>query len=264
MSAAQCFVSKPRDTNRGPGATVDPKLPVCRVFDEALNSTCGRSIPIVELVLDHGNTAIKLPIWQEIPLFDANGKEIEESFELLKTLVTARAITSYYSDPEPLAVRDLSNILKRIHEARAHGNTPRFEKTSIDLVGHGRPETLYRLYSGLLSNPKVFDKDPARIYGKLEPQLFLDRAIGMERRASSVQGDIVGRAGGWVTLSPSDVFVVNGVPYLVSWSGERAVLVYAAFGLRNRQLRPEESANSPSIYPQLQCVFEYRRHSAAD
>lgn len=235
---------------------VDPNSKVCRAFERELNANCAGDIPMVEFRPRLAESEVIEPAWSELPLYLAGNVENESTFALLAKLAWSRAMTTYSVDREARAKRDVGTTLARVREAHSKGREPRLQQVSIDLEGRGHGEVIYRLYSGLVQNPKsIVDENSS---SKFEPTLFLARAIELasERDRPKVS---VHAAGHDIAGLSADVLLFDGDPYFLTWSSDKAVLIYAAYSQRDRPMSSAEKHDGHShLIPMLRCMFDSR------
>lgn len=233
---------------------VEPKSNVCRTFERELNANCGDAIPIVEFK-PRPTSGLVIPAWTPIELYGPDGKEVSAAFDLLEKLSRARAISTYFTDREQLALRDAGAVLTSVREAHGAGKSPRFERVSLDIEGLGQEEAIYRLYSGQLENPLAPDV-PLLAY-KIEPNLFLERALSMVI-TTEVSPVLQMSFGKYLSGRQADILMFDGVPYFLTWESNR-IHVYAAYLYRNRVVTPEEQeAGRRAMVPTLRCRFDWK------
>lgn len=246
-----CFTVAP-ETDSNASAFVDPASSVCKAFQSELNASCGKEIPITRFVPRAGSRGLSEPKWAEIPLFDSNGAELNAGFSLLSQLVRSRALATYSVEREKRAERDVKAIVASVRDAKAKGSLPALQRVSIDLIGLGKPEDVYRLILGR-GNPRSVAEAG---FGKGEPQLFLERAARVWKEMGSAPSTGV-FAGSEITNMRADIILFDEVPYLVTWSDVENVLVYAAYLEKNRLAIPdEENTEERLILPTLKCAYK--------
>jgi len=169
-------------------------------------------------------------------------------------LAWSRAVIGYSADREARARRDVELLLQQLRDAHSSGNSPRFERTALDLTGSGSPDAVYRVYTGLIRNPTSINEQGSDL--KTEPILFLERAIGLAS-AQSAQPTLASAAGNSIAGMHADVLLFDGTPYFLTWAPNRVVLVYAAYLRRGRPNTHEEHGEFRTIAaPTLRCMFD--------
>jgi hypothetical protein len=246
-----CYESL-RATDSSAAMFVEPKSDVCRALEAELNARCGIEIPLTRFAPRLRSSHLTEPRWTDVPLFDQQGTPQERGFSLLTQLTRSRAMATYSRDRAPRASRDADAVTAAVQQARASGQWPILQHTSIDLVGAGQAEELYRLVLGGRNPHSLLDANS----GKTEPQLFLARAMNAQY-VDTATPPSPQWAGADVTNMRADVVVFDGVPYFLTWSGPTKVVVYASYSRANRARIPEELGKEERlILPVLKCMFE--------
>jgi hypothetical protein len=250
-SEGRCYQPLPK-TDSSSALFVEPKSKVCKAFEKELNASCGVEIPLVNLTPKVRSSRLSEPHWADIPLYDQKGNALDEGFALLSRLVRSRAMATYSVDRAARATRDEDAVTAAVRQARAEGKLPTLQRTSIDLVGAGQREDMYRLRLGARNPRSLLEANS----GKSEPQLFLARAEKFANTNGS-QASTPQWAGADVTNLLADVLVFDGAPYFLTWTGSGSILVYASYLQTNRPPIPDESDKEGRlILPTLKCMFK--------